>query len=156
VPEGTTGTRSARKKRRDWRPAFLAALEEQGTVWSACVQANVGRSTVYRERQRNEPFALKWADIESKVTDKLERKAVDLALDGDTQVLMFLLKARRPDVYRERVSVRHDGGLRVSVPEISESTDRLSAVVGLMGAIGVLPSPDATHGHPNGNGNGRH
>lgn len=150
----TNPTPSARKARRNWRPVFLRALEERGTVWSACVTAGVHRSTVYRERQRNEPFALAWADIEQKVTDGLESKAVQLALAGDTQVLMFLLKARRPDIYRERVSVRHDGAMRVSVPEISESADRLSAVVGLMGAIGVLPSPDATHGHPNGNGNG--
>lgn len=66
---GTKGT--AKKARRDWRPAFLDALEEIGTVTGACEAAKVGRRTVYKERQRNEDFALAWADIEERVVEGL-------------------------------------------------------------------------------------
>jgi hypothetical protein len=104
-----TGSR-ARKARRDWREDFLTALAEQGTVSKACDLVNIARTTAYRERQANEDFALAWADIESSVTEKLESKAVELALNGDTKMLEFLLKARRPETYREsKFQLEHSG-----------------------------------------------
>lgn len=105
----TNVTGSARKQRRDWRPAFLKGLAEQGTVYKACHEAGISRQTAYRTRQSDEAFALAWADVESTVTDKLESKAVELALGGEVKLLEFLLKARRPDVYREHTKVEHAG-----------------------------------------------
>jgi hypothetical protein len=103
----------ARKPRRDWRPAFLKGFAKSGTVTGGCERAGVVRTTVYRERQRNETFALAWADIEAGVTLHLESRAVELAIAGDVRMIEFLLKARRPDVYREHHQVElagPDGG----------------------------------------------
>jgi len=91
----------ARKARRDWRPAFLAAFAEAGSVATACRAAGINRSTVYRERQRDEQFAVAWADTEEGVTDMLEAEALRRAMDGSDRLLMVLLRARRPEVYRE-------------------------------------------------------
>lgn len=105
----TNGTPSARKPLREWRDAFLTALAQEGTVCAACRNAGISRTHAYRARQQDESFAVAWADVESTVTDKLESKAVELALAGEVKLLEFLLKARRPDVYREHTKVEHAG-----------------------------------------------
>jgi hypothetical protein len=154
----------------DWKEAFLEALGEHGMVTRACRDIGIGRTTAYEARRADDAFATAWADISEMTLERMEAEAIRRAVDGvdravyyqgeevglerqysDT-LLIFLLKAGRPDKYRENISVRHAGGVRVSVPQLDEGRNRLNAVVGLMGAIGVLPSPDATHGHPNGNG----
>lgn len=98
------------KTRRDWRPVFLEAFAAHGTVTAACRAARVGRSTVYGERQRSETFALAWSDVECEVTDQLEQTALRLALAGDRHLIEFLLKARKPETYREqRFRIEHTG-----------------------------------------------
>ena len=53
--ESTPPTRASKPRRRgDWRPAFLAAFKQTAVVSYACEQADVDRSTVYKERQRND------------------------------------------------------------------------------------------------------
>jgi hypothetical protein len=138
----TDATGTARKALHDWKPAFLQALEVEGTVFAACHNAGICRSTAYRMRQRDEQFALQWADVESKVTDKLERKAVELALGGDTKMLEFLLKARRPDTYRENmrleqtIQVTTNGGAMVEDPELAkEGRELLRRAAGTGGDV---------------------
>lgn len=134
-----TSQRAKPKERRNWRPIFLAALETEGTVWAACVTAKINRSTAYRERQRNEQFALDWADVESKVTDTLEREAVRRALEGSDRMLEFLLKARAPDKYRENVKVEHAGTLETrEAVQIPNDPDRQHKVAALLASAGAL------------------
>lgn len=115
--KATKATPSARprvrKPRRDWRPAFLKGFQKAGTVTGGCEHAKINRTTAYRERQRNETFALAWDDVEAGVTLHLESRAVELALAGEVRLLEFLLKARLPAVYREYHQVElagPDGG----------------------------------------------
>lgn len=128
----STAAKIANTRRRDWRPAFLAALEDTGTVVQACKAAQIDRASAYRERQRNEQFALAWADVDAKVTDTLERVAVHRAVNGSDRLLEFLLKARKPDVYRESyVRVEHSGSVRhdlagMSDEQLDELADQLA------------------------------
>jgi 2,3-bisphosphoglycerate-independent phosphoglycerate mutase len=96
-------------------------LKDEGTVTAAAAIAKVTRMTAYRERQRNEEFALAWADIEERVTEGLERKAVQMAMSGEVKLIEFLLKARRPERYRDNVKVEHSGGVehktRLVIPD---------------------------------------
>jgi hypothetical protein len=103
----------ARKPRRDWTRQFLEGFKRTGTVTGGCAHARIHRATAYRQRQKDERFALAWADLEEEVTDRLEATALVLALKGDQRLIEFLLKARKPDVYRERHQVElagPDGG----------------------------------------------
>jgi hypothetical protein len=119
-----------RKPRRDWRPAFLKGFQKSGTVTGGCAHAAIHRTTAYRERQCNEKFALAWADLELEVTDKLEATALLMALRGDVRLIEFLLKARKPDVYREhhQVELAGPGGGPVELDglglDLSKLTDR--------------------------------
>jgi hypothetical protein len=120
----------ARKPRRDWRAAFLAGFATTGTVRGGCAHAGIHHATAYRERQRSEKFALAWADIEQDVTEKLEETALTLALDGEVRLIEFLLKARKPEMYREQHLLEHTGPhggavelLQLGV-DLSKLTDR--------------------------------
>lgn len=104
-----TLTRARAKQRRDWRPSFLRGFASSGTVTGACAHAGIHRATAYRERQLNPRFATKWSELEDELTDRLESRAVDLALVGDRHLLEFLLKARKPETYRERQLLEHTG-----------------------------------------------
>lgn len=99
-------------------------------VTAACRKVKVGRRTVYDRRQRDEDFALAWADIEERTTEQMEREAIRRGMEGfekpvyqgkelvghvrefsDT-LLIFMLKSRRPEVYRERHTIDHAGTVR--------------------------------------------
>lgn len=125
---GTPKKRARATEQRDWAPDFLAAFDELGLVTEAARRANVGRSTVYRRREDDEAFAAAWEELEAIVVERMEEEAHRRAVEGveshkydkdgnllwtetkysDT-LLIFLLKARRPGVYRENVKVEHSG-----------------------------------------------
>lgn len=85
--------------------AFIEGLEQGATITDACKAAGIGRMTAYDHRQRDEAFALRWADAIERGTEELETEARRRAMTGSDTLMIFLLKARRPDVYRERLSV---------------------------------------------------
>lgn len=124
--------RTRRTPKKDWKPDFLAALADTGMVSEACKAAHVGRSTVYDARQRDEQFALAWADVEEASTEELERVAVRRACEGSDVLLIFLLKARRPEKYRDNVHVQHSGHVdhdlkRMTAQELEQLADSLDA-----------------------------
>lgn len=91
--------------KKDWEDAFLAAFEHAGTVSGACAVVGIARSTAYRERYRNESFEQRWHEVEDTTTDELELEACRRAKNGSDLLLIFLLKARKPGMYRENVKV---------------------------------------------------
>ncbi len=79
---------------------------------------------MYEERQRSETFALAWSDVESEVTDRLEQTALDLALAGDRHLIEFLLKARKPETYREqRFRIEHATGMGANCEAVRAMSD---------------------------------
>lgn len=104
---------------KDWQRRFLEAFAETGMVSQACRIAGINRSTAYRARQRNESFALAWADVEERTTEELEQVARQRAVDGSDTLMIFLLKARRPETYRENVKIEHSGQIRNDLSSLS-------------------------------------
>lgn len=140
----------ARTQQRDWKPAWLEAFEKTGMVMQACKIAKVGRSTVYDARQRDETFALAWADVEEATTERMEREAYRRAVEGvhrdvfhrgqvvgaeqhysDT-LLIFMLKARRPDKYRENLHVEHGGRVTQAIELPVDAAERSRRAVALL------------------------
>jgi hypothetical protein len=151
-PRVDTRVDSSRAGEGRWdRVAFLEAFESEGMVSKACQVIGVSRQAVYAERQRNEEFAVAWADVEERVVETMEREAYRRAVEGTTKplvsagkhvtdvteysdsLLQFLLKARRPERYRENVKVEHSGGVtqRVQVDLSKLSADELAALEGI-------------------------
>lgn len=99
---------------RDWKPVFLIAYENKGTVKAACKIARVSRSRVYEARREDAKFAAEWDAAESRTTELLEETAFERAINGSDRLMEFLLKARRPKRYREHARVEGEADEEVS------------------------------------------
>ena len=93
----------------DWRPAFLAAYRESGIVSHAAAVAGVDRRTVDRHRKTEPEFATLCLAAEEDATEALEKEARRRALTISDVLLIFLLKARRPAIYRENQRIEVTG-----------------------------------------------
>ncbi len=112
---------------------FLATLAESGNVTVAAQAAGVSRSGVYVQRQLDDAFAKAWEEAEEVAADRLEAEAWRRAVEGVAEplvsagklvsgedgrpmvirrysdnLLALLLRAHRPEKYRERTSVELD------------------------------------------------
>jgi hypothetical protein len=87
--------------KRHWQNAFLAALEQTGSVTAAAEAAKISRVTVH-ENKRNDPaFSKLWDEALDVSADTLEDEARKRAFNGSDVLLMFLLKGIRPQRWRE-------------------------------------------------------
>jgi hypothetical protein len=114
----------ARTRKGAWRAVFLRALAKTPSVTVACKTAGVNRRTAYDHRERDAEFAEQWDSALNESLDVLEHEIYQRALKDDAQLAMFLLKAHRPEVYRE--NVRHEVGLLggvVFLPEKKEGAE---------------------------------
>jgi hypothetical protein len=90
-----------------WRLKFLDALRLHGIVAKAALAAGIHRDTAYFERSQDPLFAEQWAEALDRGVDMLEDVAKQRAYEGSDTLLIFLLKAHRPEKYRERSEVKH-------------------------------------------------
>lgn len=109
------------------REAFILALAKTGNVSAACKKAKISRQTVYVHKREDPAFAELWREAEDIYVEVLEAEADRRAKTGTLKpvfykgeqvgqvreysdtLLMFRLKALRPDKYRERADINHSG-----------------------------------------------
>lgn len=102
------------------RQRFLASLATGASISAAAKAAGVARQTPYKWRSDDKEFEERWVSSLETGTDALEDEARRRAHDGvkrpvyhggkrvgyvqehSDQLMMFLLRARRPEKYRER------------------------------------------------------
>jgi hypothetical protein len=89
----------------------LKALRRNPNVAMACRAAGVNRTTAYRHRDDNEAFAVRWQNELDQAADRVEATAFKLASQGEPRLIEFILKAHRPEKYRERSEVAVAGGV---------------------------------------------
>lgn len=106
---------SAIKGRCAWKRNWLVAYQSHGTATAACEVVGINRSTAYEARKKDPAFAKAWDALESETTKLLEETLYERALNGDTTAAIFMLKARRPSVYRESLNVKHGGTVKHDV-----------------------------------------
>jgi hypothetical protein len=113
-----------RNRVRNWAPTFLRHLSAYGNVTEAAKKAKVTRQAVYQRRETDQAFAEVMDDAIKLGCIALEdearrraykgcdegvfykgRKVAKLIKYSDT-LLIFLLKAHKPEVYRE--TMRHE------------------------------------------------
>lgn len=121
-----------------WQGRFLKELCKTGNVQSSCRKAKVTRQNAYLARKADVVFAAAWEEAIEIATEALELEARRRAERGvlepiyyqgervgavrkysDT-LLIFLLKAHRPEKYRD--NVRHEvggpGGGPIEIKEV--------------------------------------
>jgi hypothetical protein len=105
------------------RERFLSAYAQCGNMSAAAKAARINRTTVYQWEEHDPEFALAFRQAGIQATEVLEKEAWRRAKDGiaepvyqhgkqvgtiqrySDQLLMFLLRARAPERYRDRVDV---------------------------------------------------
>ncbi len=115
------------------KKAFLEAFEDTGNITTAARTTNVARRTIYNWKADDPEFAASFSEAEITATEIMEEAARDRAVNGVTTetpiydkhgdlkhtlvetkysdtLLIFLLKARNPAKYRERVDLTHANG----------------------------------------------
>jgi hypothetical protein len=92
-----------------WRPKFLAVLASTGNVAFACKKVKVKRDTVYKHKRNDPAFAQEWKDSLSEAIDVVEGSLIHRATIDDTTAAIFLLKAHKPELYRERFTAEIAG-----------------------------------------------
>lgn len=164
-------TNYTRKKRREWRPKFLDALAHTGIVTDAARAAHIERKTAYDEYARNPKFAAAWEAALEQAIEGMEIEARRRAVEGFERpiyqggelvgqvreysdvLLIFMLKAHRPDKYRE--TTRHEN-YNVDLTQCTdEQLERLArgehplSVLAAARPGGIASAPPAS---PNGDG----
>ena len=90
------------------KTAFLEQFARAGTIAGACRLVGISRECVTSWRNNDPAFEQAFMDTELDITNTLESRAMSQAMNGDTPLIMFLLKARRPDMYREKQTISLD------------------------------------------------
>jgi hypothetical protein len=109
--------------------AFLEALAQSGNVSEACDAAGIGRTAAYAWRNDDPEFEKAWEAALVLGIDALEDEALRRAHRGTEKpvfylgeqcgtireysdtLMMFMLKGRRPEKFKDRGSVEHSGKL---------------------------------------------
>lgn len=139
--------------------AFCAALADTGVVAKACKAVGISRQTAYEWRDEMPDFRARWDKAINIGITALEDEAHRRAFEGTEEPIyhhgtlvgsntkysdalaMFLLKAHRPEKYRERFDVASSGSITLNVvtgvPMASPPADCLP-----MQADRILPRPD--------------
>jgi hypothetical protein len=129
-----TTAQSERLKKR-----FLASFRMTGNITESCEAVGIGsRTTIYNWQEHDDVFAAGFREAEIQATERLESEARSRAMDGTEKpiyqggvlvgtvveksdtLLIFLLKARAPEKYRERYDVKHGGKVDHQVTTIQD------------------------------------
>lgn len=124
-----------------WQRPFIQRLCETGNVTAACKKAKISRAEAYRSRDEDELFNAAWQEALVVATENLELEARRRAENGvlepvfylgekvgsirkysDT-LMIFLLKAHKPDTYRDNVKNDHSGEVVMRVVYGDQRTD---------------------------------
>jgi hypothetical protein len=113
---------AGRPNTRQQQEKYLEGLRQFGTLVHACQLAHVSPHTIYSWREHDPDFSLRENEAQEGLTQDLEREALRRASEGylrpvfqrgqlighercySDSLLAMMLKARRPDRYRENVN----------------------------------------------------
>jgi len=110
------------------RKAFIAALRNSGNVRAACNTSGISRRTAYNWKARWATFAAEWAEALEDSCDVLEAEARRRGMSVSDRLLMFLLRAHRPEVFgdKQQVDITSDGkqiGPIIFLPAVDGDSD---------------------------------
>ena len=109
MPRRVANVAPKKAAERRWERKWLEVFAQVGVVTEACRSAGISTPTAYRRRDESPAFAAAWEAAFEASTQALELAAIQRAHDRSDVLAIFLLKARRPDTYRENARIEHTG-----------------------------------------------
>lgn len=119
---------------------FLDLLRETCNVTSACQAIGASRSGAYKRRDENADFAERWDNAIEEALDSIEAEVIRRGVHGiddpvfyrgeqvsavkrySDNLLMFYLKGRRPEVFKDRSeNTHHHDGFQEMLDRIKNS-----------------------------------
>jgi hypothetical protein len=91
----------------------------------ACEAAKVSRKTVYRHRLNDPAFAAEWDEAQEEACELSEAIGIQRARERSDLLLMFFLKAQKPEVYRE-----HTADIVKALRDVEKRLARLEGPIG--------------------------
>src|SRR5262245_14799001 len=122
--------RTARNTQRR-KAKFLAAYERLGNATAVAEETGISRYTHKEWLKKSETYRQAFQEADDAATEVLEKEAIRRAVEGNEEpvyyngqkvgtvrkysdvLLIFLLKSKRPEVYRERYDARLTANLNV-------------------------------------------
>lgn len=117
---------------------FLEALKDTCNITRSCEAAGLCRTAVYAWRREDPGFFADWKEALEIAGDTLQDEAVRRGVEGvdrpvfqggeqvgmvreysDT-LLVLLLKGAKPEKYRDRQEVKHDGQIDMTVTDLTD------------------------------------
>lgn len=123
------------------RERFLAILRETANVSFSARQVGISRTVAYEHREADEAFAKEWDEAIEEAVDKLEKEARRRALHGVCEPIYYkgmrvgykrvysdtmmalLLKAHRPEKFKDRQEVTGNVTLRQIIHGLRDTSD---------------------------------
>lgn len=103
----------------EWVARFLEVFRDTGNVRLACHATGISRPTPFAYREKDPEFARAWKDAEEDACDLLEAEARKRARATSDTLMIFLLKAHRPEKYRDVSRIEHLIG-KMNVDELDQ------------------------------------
>lgn len=101
------------------RARFLEKLSECAVVSHACAEAGISPVALYAWRRDDADFRAAWEEALALGLLAIEDKATEFAMAGSEKLMMFILAARKPEVYGQRQSIELNSTVQVSVRNAS-------------------------------------
>ena len=104
------------------KEAFLSALSKAANVSLACQESAISRQTAYRWKDEDKEFSSNWDQALDDGVDMLEGIALNRARKNSDTLMMFLLRAHKPQKYRERCdfNLKNDPEFKRTVTAFAE------------------------------------
>ena len=107
MTESTSTELTLKKDRPRWHGPFIRMLRNTANVRVSCNAAGITRAGAYKARKRDSEFEAEWEEALDDACDILEFVARKRAFETSDTLLIFLLKAHRPELYADRLQVEH-------------------------------------------------
>lgn len=139
TPTNTT----LKKTRRRWAKKFLDYLSKSGNVTYSAGKCGIERSTAYDEKDANPAFAEAWEEALEQSIELLEYEArrraeqgnskkvfykgkqIDVLKEYSDTLLIFLLKAHKPERYREEITLKVKSEVDKELDAIYDTLERV-------------------------------
>lgn len=117
------------------RELFILGVRAGLSISRACKLAGIAERTVYRERGRNEAFAVEWAEALEGAIEPLEDRLEEIAYTGDMSSMATVRAAET--LLRGRSARYRQGG-----PAPQRASASVNAATGTISVSVGTPTPD--------------